>query len=139
MEAQSAPVQKTKSGTEIDSSSIEKPSLVAGCTWPRLRRSHRYSGTNSSRPRKNTNVKPAVVGGATGSRPIDGPATTSMAALSIERLCHCFLAMLPPVPDHHGVRNDHGQWDNRPGQRICERRLVGAADLPDGNKVHHGY
>ncbi len=78
---------QTASGTEMASTPIEKPSLVAGWTWPSDLRSQMKSGTNNVRPRTKTIVKPTSVGGAIGRRPIAGPMTVMMAALSMRRLC----------------------------------------------------
>ena len=78
-----------------------------------------------------------VVGGAIGRRPMAGPKTTRIAALSIDRLCHAtsrrfdqpFQTMIAK-----GMMTARGTIVQV--ERIGERRLIGALNLPDCGKIH---
>ena len=63
--------------------------MVAGCTPPCVRLSQMMSGTKSRNSSSRMMVKAGRIGGAIGSRPMDGPAMARIAAPSIARLCHC--------------------------------------------------
>jgi len=85
--AQGRSSQKTARGKATQNKAIAIPNLVAGWTFPNVFRSHSNKGTNSRKPSAKRKVVPPRVGGASGRRPIDGPMTTRIAALSISLLC----------------------------------------------------
>ncbi len=82
-------------------------------------------------------MKPSIVGGAIGSRPIAGPMTDHDRGAQHHSLVGLDVAPVrPAAPHQHRERDDHRQRNDRPGQRIGERRLVGARDLPHRGQVH---